>query len=54
MTVQELITLLTEQPPQAEVYVWDPIEEVAGMILRVKDIHQPTDGTETYIIAEFG
>lgn len=54
MTVRELQALLEKQPPDAEIYVWDPVEEVAGVVQRVQDIHQPTDGKETYIIAEFG
>lgn len=54
MTVAELITLLETQPPSDEIYVWDPAEEMSGVILRVRDIHEPTDGKETFIIAEFG
>jgi hypothetical protein len=54
MTVRELLLVLLDQPMDAHIMVWDPTEEVAGEILRVKDIHQPTDEKETYIIAEFG
>lgn len=54
MTVVELIERLQKESPTAEVFVWDPDEEIAGTIEAVQDIHTPTAGKETFIIARFG
>lgn len=57
MTVNMLITrLLAVENQEAEVFVWDPTEEVSGSIRDqpVGDIHHPTDGTEVYLVTDFG
>lgn len=55
MTVKELIDKLKAMENQeAEIFVWDPYDEISGEIETVKDIIEPSENKEYYIVATFG